>query len=45
MKNPIVATILAFFPGGGLFYIGKKLRGFFLRASSIWTSVYVYCDI
>ncbi|WP_449598899.1 hypothetical protein [Niallia sp. Marseille-Q9988] len=28
MKNPIVATILAFFPGGGLFYIGKKLRGF-----------------
>jgi len=29
MKNPIVATILAFFPGGGLFYIGKKLRGIF----------------
>ena len=28
MKNPIVATILAFFPGGGLFYLGKKLRGF-----------------
>ena len=27
MKNPIVATILAFFPGGGLFYIGKKTRG------------------
>ncbi|MGP7819444.1 hypothetical protein [Niallia sp. 01092] len=28
MKNPIVAFILAFFPGGGLFYIGQKLRGF-----------------
>lgn len=28
MKNPIVAFLLAFFPGGGLFYIGKKVRGF-----------------
>lgn len=28
MKNPIVAFILAFFPGGGLFYIGEKVRGF-----------------
>ncbi|KAB7672466.1 hypothetical protein [Bacillus sp. B1-b2] len=28
MKNPIIAIILAFFPGGGLFYIGNKIRGF-----------------
>lgn len=27
MKNPIIAFILAFFPGGGLLYLGKILRG------------------
>lgn len=27
MKNPILAFILAFFPGGGLLYLGKTLRG------------------
>ncbi|WP_445490008.1 hypothetical protein [Niallia sp. 03133] len=33
MKNPIVAFLLAFFPGGGLFYIGKKVRGFLYGAA------------
>lgn len=28
MKNPIVAFLLGFFPGGGLIYLGKILRGF-----------------
>jgi hypothetical protein len=28
MKNPIIAFLLAFFPGGGLLYLGKVLRGF-----------------
>lgn len=27
MKNPIIAFLLAFFPGGGLFYLGKVFRG------------------
>lgn len=27
MKNPILAFILAFFPGGGMFYLLKPLRG------------------
>ncbi len=27
MKNPIIAFLLAFFPGGGLLYLGKILRG------------------
>ncbi|QED46488.1 hypothetical protein [Cytobacillus dafuensis] len=27
MKNPIIAFLLAFFPGGGLMYLGKVLRG------------------
>lgn len=27
MKNPIVAFLLGFFPGGGLMYLGKVLRG------------------
>ena len=27
MKNPIVAFILGFFPGAGLLYLGKVLRG------------------
>ena len=27
MKNPIIAFLLAFFPGGGLLYLGKVLRG------------------
>ncbi|RDI38478.1 hypothetical protein [Falsibacillus pallidus] len=29
MKNPIIAFLLAFFPGAGLMYIGKLVRGFF----------------
>ncbi|MBS4220572.1 hypothetical protein KHA96_19930 [Bacillus sp. FJAT-49711] len=28
-KNPFIAFLLAFFPGGGLMYLGKVLRGFF----------------
>ncbi|WP_425482023.1 hypothetical protein [Cytobacillus depressus] len=28
MKNPIIAFLLGFFPGGGLLYLGKVLRGF-----------------
>ncbi|VEF49149.1 membrane protein [Bacillus freudenreichii] len=31
-KNPIIAFLLAFFPGGGLMYLGKVLRGFFYTA-------------
>lgn len=27
MKNPIIAILLGFFPGGGLLYLGKILRG------------------
>ena len=27
MKNPIIAFLLGFFPGGGLMYLGKVLRG------------------
>ena len=27
MKNPFIAFLLAFFPGGGLLYLGKILRG------------------
>ncbi|WP_233569821.1 hypothetical protein [Falsibacillus albus] len=27
MKNPIIAFLLAFFPGGGLLYLGKVIRG------------------
>ncbi|WP_305367856.1 hypothetical protein [Bacillus sp. V3B] len=27
MRNPIIAFLLAFFPGGGLLYLGKILRG------------------
>src|SRR6478736_4920563 len=27
MKNPIIAFLLGFFPGGGLLYLGKILRG------------------
>ncbi|HLU21518.1 hypothetical protein [Lederbergia graminis] len=28
-KNPILAFLLAFFPGGGLMYLGKVMRGLF----------------
>ena len=42
MKNPIIAFLLGFFPGGGLLYLGKILRGlgymigeFFLIAITI----------
>ncbi len=28
-KNPILAFLLAFFPGGGMFYLGEILRGLF----------------
>lgn len=31
-KNPIIAFLLAFFPGGGLMYLGKVLRGLFYTA-------------
>ncbi len=32
-KNPIIAFLLAFFPGGGLMYLGKALRGLFYTAT------------
>ncbi|MBS4209561.1 hypothetical protein [Bacillus sp. FJAT-50079] len=32
-KNPIIAFLLAFFPGGGLMYLGKVLRGLFYTAT------------
>ncbi|MCR2823436.1 hypothetical protein [Lederbergia panacisoli] len=32
-KNPFIAFLLAFFPGGGLMYLGKVLRGFFYTAT------------
>lgn len=32
-KNPIIAFLLAFFPGGGLMYLGKVLRGLFYTAA------------
>lgn len=32
MKNPIIAFILGFFPGGGLLYLGKIVRGLFYMA-------------
>lgn len=51
MKNPIVAFLLAFFPGGGLFYIGKRGRGFIYGAAvfglaflSIMFSSRIYYD-
>ena len=31
-KNPIIAFLLAFFPGGGLMYVGKVVRGLFYTA-------------
>lgn len=34
-KNPIIAFLLAFFPGGGLMYLGKILRGLFYTAAVI----------
>lgn len=32
-KNPIIAFLLAFFPGGGLMYLGKVFRGLFYTAT------------
>ena len=32
-KNPLIAFLLAFFPGGGLLYLGKILRGLFYTGS------------
>ncbi|MBS4198076.1 hypothetical protein KHA93_00180 [Bacillus sp. FJAT-49732] len=32
-KNPFIAFLLAFFPGGGLMYLGKVLRGLFYTAT------------
>ncbi|MET3697692.1 hypothetical protein SAMN05877753_104436 [Bacillus oleivorans] len=32
MKNPLIAFLLGFFPGGGLLYLGKFLRGLFYMA-------------
>ncbi|MEM5013429.1 hypothetical protein WKH57_22155 [Niallia taxi] len=40
MKNPIVAFILAFFPGGGLFYIGKRIRGSLYGAAVFGLAVF-----
>lgn len=47
MKNPVIAFILAFFPGGGLLYLGKVLRGlaymfgeFFLIAITFFLAAY-----
>jgi len=34
-KNPFIAFLLAFFPGGGLMYLGKVLRGLFYTATVI----------
>ncbi|WP_421383048.1 hypothetical protein ACOJQI_02035 [Bacillus salacetis] len=34
-KNPIIAFLLAFFPGGGLIYLGKVLRGLFYSGSTL----------
>ncbi|MCJ7840977.1 hypothetical protein MUB24_08690 [Lederbergia sp. NSJ-179] len=34
-KNPFIAFLLAFFPGGGLMYLGKVLRGLFYMATVI----------
>lgn len=34
-KNPFIAFLLAFFPGGGLMYMGKVLRGLFYTATVI----------
>ncbi|MGD7023962.1 hypothetical protein ACQCVK_15280 [Rossellomorea vietnamensis] len=38
-KNPLIAFLLAFFPGGGLIYLGKLLRGLFYTASVFGAAV------
>jgi hypothetical protein len=38
-KNPLIAFLLAFFPGGGLIYLGKVLRGLFYAGSVIGAAV------
>ncbi|EDL63119.1 hypothetical protein [Bacillus sp. SG-1] len=38
-KNPIIAFLLAFFPGGGLLYLGKVLRGLFYAGGVIGAAV------
>ncbi|MDQ0176052.1 hypothetical protein [Bacillus chungangensis] len=32
-KNPLIAFLLAFFPGGGMLYLGKFIRGLFYTAA------------
>ncbi|GIN73250.1 hypothetical protein J14TS2_37250 [Bacillus sp. J14TS2] len=39
-KNPFIAFLLAFFPGGGLMYLGKVLRGLFYTATVIIIPVF-----
>ncbi|CAM3884358.1 hypothetical protein [Lederbergia lenta] len=39
-KNPIIAFLLAFFPGGGLMYLGKVLRGIFYTAVVIGMPIF-----
>ncbi|RIW33988.1 hypothetical protein D3H55_10335 [Bacillus salacetis] len=38
-KNPLIAFLLAFFPGVGLLYLGKVLRGLFYAGSVIGAAV------
>lgn len=40
MKNPFAAFILAFFPGGGLFYIGNRIRGSLYGAAVFGLAVF-----
>nr|WP_254119597.1 hypothetical protein [Bacillus sp. FJAT-29790] len=41
MKNPIIAFLLAFFPGGGLLYLGKVFRGFvYMLAEFLLISIF-----
>ncbi|WAA12884.1 hypothetical protein [Fervidibacillus halotolerans] len=41
MKNPIIAFLLSFFPGGGLLYLGK-LRGIFYLIGIFFIPVFFY---
>ncbi|MCP3742057.1 hypothetical protein [Rossellomorea sp. BNER] len=41
-KSPILAFILAFFPGGGLLYLGKVLRGLFYMAGLILIPIFAF---
>lgn len=41
-KNPIIAFLLAFFPGGGLMYLGKILRGLFYIATVFGIPIFAF---